>query len=44
MLEFCKTRQADVLRFTTDTAVWPTNNLSERSVRPLKPSRRSPAA
>jgi transposase len=36
MLEFCKNRQADVLRFTTDTSVWPTNNISERGVRPLK--------
>ena len=36
MLEFCKNRQADVLRFTTGTAVWPTNNISERGVRPLK--------
>jgi transposase len=36
MLEFCRDRQADVLRFTTDTSVWPTNNLSERGVRPLK--------
>jgi hypothetical protein len=36
MLEFCKTRQADVLRFTTDTSVWPTNNISERGVRPMK--------
>ena len=36
LLEFCKTRQADVLRFTTDTSVWPTNNISERGVRPLK--------
>jgi transposase len=36
MLEFCRDRQADVLRFTTDTAVWPTNNISERGVRPLK--------
>jgi hypothetical protein len=34
--EFCKSRQDDVLRFTTDTSVWPTNNLSERGVRPLK--------
>jgi len=25
-----------VLRFTTDTSVWPTNNISERGVRPLK--------
>jgi hypothetical protein len=36
MLEFCRDRQGDVLRFTTDTAVWPTNNISERGVRPLK--------
>jgi hypothetical protein len=36
LLEFCKDRQDDVLRFATDTAVWPTNNLSERGVRPLK--------
>ena len=36
LLEFCKTRQADVLRFTTDTSVWPTNNIPERGVRPLK--------
>jgi transposase len=36
MLEFCKNRQADVLRFATDTSVWPTNNISERGVRPLK--------
>ena len=26
MLEFCKNRRADVLRFTTGTSVWPTNN------------------
>jgi transposase len=25
-----------VLRFAADTTVWPTNNLSERGVRPLK--------
>jgi transposase len=36
LLEFCKERQGDVLRFTKDTSVWPTNNLSERGVRPLK--------
>ena len=36
LLEFCKQRQADVLRFTTDTSIWPTNNISERGVRPLK--------
>jgi len=36
LLEFCKDRQADVLRFTTDTSIWPTNNISERGVRPLK--------
>jgi len=36
MLEFCHHRQADVLRFCTDTRIWPTNNISERGVRPLK--------
>jgi transposase len=36
LLEFCKNRQADVLRFTADTSIWPTNNISERGVRPLK--------
>jgi transposase len=36
MLEFCRAREADVLRFASDTSVWPTNNLSERGVRPLK--------
>jgi hypothetical protein len=36
LLEFCRDRRDDVLRFTTDTTVWPTNNLSERGVRPLK--------
>lgn len=36
LLEFCRDRKDDVLRFTTDTSVWPTNNISERGVRPLK--------
>ena len=36
LLEFCRDRRDDVLRFTTDTSVWPTNNISERGVRPLK--------
>ncbi|MEP7022553.1 MAG: IS66 family transposase [Actinomycetota bacterium] len=36
LLGFCKNRQADVLRFTADTRIWPTNNISERGVRPLK--------
>ncbi len=36
MLEFCHHRQADVLRFCTDTRIWPTNNISERGVRPAK--------
>jgi transposase len=36
LLEFCRDRQADLLRFATDTTVWPTNNISERGVRPLK--------
>jgi hypothetical protein len=36
LLEFCRDREADVLRFCHDTRVWPTNNISERGVRPLK--------
>jgi transposase len=36
LLEFCRDRQDDVLRFCYDTRVWPTNNISERGVRPLK--------
>ncbi len=36
MLEFCRDREADVLRFTTDTDVWPTNNISESGLRPNK--------
>ncbi len=36
LLEFCHHRQDDVLRFTRDTRIWPTNNISERGVRPLK--------
>jgi len=34
LLEFCRHREADVLRFASGTAVWPTNNISERGVRP----------
>jgi hypothetical protein len=36
LLEFCSGRQADVTRFCYDTAIWPTNNISERGVRPIK--------
>jgi transposase len=36
LLEFCNGRPDDVLRFAADTSVWPTNNISERGVRPLK--------
>ena len=36
LLEFCRHRQGDVLRFTADTRVWPTNNISERDLRPTK--------
>jgi transposase len=36
LLEFCSGRQDDVLRFCYDTRVWPTNNISERGVRPVK--------
>ncbi len=30
LLEFCRDRRDDVLRFTTDASIWPTNNISER--------------
>lgn len=36
LLEFCRDRQADVLRFIEDTRIWPTNNISERDLRPTK--------
>jgi transposase len=36
LLEFCRNRQGDVLRSAHDTRIWPTNNISERGVRPLK--------
>lgn len=36
LLEFCRDRQADVTRFCHDTRVWPTNNISERDLRPTK--------
>jgi len=36
LLEFCRDREADVTRFCHDTAVWPTNNISERDLRPSK--------
>ena len=36
LLEFCRDRRSDVLIFTEDTSIWPTNNVSERGVRPLK--------
>jgi transposase len=36
LLEFCRDRRSGVLLFTEDTSVWPTNNISERGVRPLK--------
>ena len=36
LLEFSRDREDDVLRFTHDTTVWPTNNISERGVRPTK--------
>jgi transposase len=36
LLEFCRDRQADVTRFCNDTRIWPTNNISERGVRPVK--------
>lgn len=36
LLECLRDRQADVLRFTTDTRIPPTNNISERGLRPEK--------
>src|SRR6266567_4359708 len=36
LLEFCRDRPDDVTRFCHDTAIWPTNNISERGVRPVK--------
>ncbi|MGH3587987.1 MAG: IS66 family transposase [Pseudonocardia sp.] len=36
LLEFCRDRQDDVLRFCADTQIWPTNNISERDLRPTK--------
>jgi hypothetical protein len=36
LLEFCRDREDDVLRFCHDTRIWPTNNISERGVRPTK--------
>lgn len=36
LLEFCRDRESDVLRFCFDLRVWPTNNISERDLRPTK--------
>jgi hypothetical protein len=36
LLEFCHGREDDVLRFCFDTRIWPTNNISERDLRPTK--------
>jgi hypothetical protein len=36
LLEFCQDRPGDVTRFCDDTTIWPTNNISERGVRPVK--------
>jgi transposase len=36
LLEFCRDHESDVLRFCTDTRIWPTNNISERGLRPAK--------
>ena len=46
LLEFCSEtgREDAVLRFTADTTIWPTNNISERGVGRTRPSRRYPAA
>lgn len=36
LLEFCHDHEGDVLRFCSDTRIWPTNNISERDLRPTK--------
>ena len=36
LLECLRDRPDDLLRFCSDTRVWPTNNISERDLRPLK--------
>ena len=36
LLEFCRDHETDVLGFASDTRIWPTNNLSERDLRPTK--------
>jgi hypothetical protein len=36
LLECLRDREPDLLRFATDTRIWPTNNLSERDLRPIK--------
>ncbi len=36
LLEFCRDRPADVTRFCYNTRIWPTNNISERGLRPTK--------
>lgn len=36
LLEFCRDRNDDVLGFCSDTRIWPTNNISERDLRPTK--------
>ena len=43
LLECLRDRQADVLRFLTDTAIPPTSNQAERMSARRRPSRRSPA-
>jgi hypothetical protein len=40
LLECLRDRQDDLLRFCSDTRVWPTNNISERDLRPLKTQQR----
>lgn len=40
LLECLGDRENDVLRFVTDTRIWPTNNTSERDPRPLKTQRK----
>lgn len=44
LLEFCRECEDDAPRFCRETSVWPTNNISERGGRHIRPSRRYPAA
>jgi len=36
LLEFCRDHEDNVIGFCSDTRIWPTNNISERDLRPTK--------